>query len=132
MAGLGGGDLGDQDLGLGRNLDAGELGDLGGSHAGDAVIEGAVLEHGGTQGLHLGTLLDEVAAALLELGLNLVIDGVDDGHGLLGSADHAVVEGLGVDDGVDGEQHVSGVVDDDRGVTGANAQGGLARGVGRP
>ena len=86
-------------------------------------------EHGGTQGLHLGALLDEVAAALLELGLDLVIDGVDDGHGLLGSADHAVVEGLGVDDGVDGEQHVGGVVDDDRGVTGANAQGGLARGV---
>ena len=130
LGGVGGGDLGDQDLGLGGNLDAGELGDLGGSHAGDAVIEGAVLEHGGTQGLHLGTLLDEVAAALLELGLNLVIDGVDDGHGLLGSADHAVVEGLGVDDGVDGEQHVGGVVDDDRGVTGANAQGGLARGVG--
>ena len=85
------------------------------------MIEGAVLEHGGTQCLHLGTLLDEVAAALLELSLNLVIDGVDDGHGLLGSADHAVVEGLGVDDGVDGEQHVGGVVDDDRGVTGANA-----------
>lgn len=94
LGGVGGGDLGDQDLGLGGNLDAGELGDLGGSHAGDAVIESAVLEHGGTQGLHLGTLLDEVAAALLELGLDLVIDGVDDGHGLLGSADHAVVEGL--------------------------------------
>ena len=94
------------------------------------MIESAVLEHGGTQGLHLGTLLDEVAAALLELGLDLVIDGVDDGDGLLGSADHAVVERLGVDDGVDGELDVRGIVDDDRGVTGANAQGGLARGVG--
>ena len=43
LGGVGGGDLGDQDLGLGGNLDAGELGDLGGSHAGDAVIESAVL-----------------------------------------------------------------------------------------
>ena len=129
LLGIGGGDLGDQDLGLGGNLDAGELGDLGGSHAGDAVIESAVLEHGGTQGLHLGTLLDEVAAALLELGLNLVIDGVDDGHGLLGSADHAVVERLGVDDGVDGELDVRGIVDDDRGVAGADAECGLTGGV---
>ena len=36
LLGIGGGDLGDQDLGLGGNLDAGELGDLGGSHAGAA------------------------------------------------------------------------------------------------
>lgn len=62
LLGIGGGDLGDQDLGLGGNLDAGELGDLGGAMPEDAVIECAVLEHGGTQGVHLGTLLDEVAA----------------------------------------------------------------------
>ncbi len=43
LGGVGGGDLGDQDLGLGGNLDAGELGDLGGSHAGDAVIESTFL-----------------------------------------------------------------------------------------
>ena len=34
LGGVGGVDLGDQDLGLGRNLDAGELGDLGGSMPG--------------------------------------------------------------------------------------------------
>ena len=34
LGGVGGGDLGDQDLGLGGNLDAGELGDLGGSMPG--------------------------------------------------------------------------------------------------
>ena len=43
LGGVGGGDLGDQDLGLGGNLDASELGDLGGSHAGDAVIEAPFL-----------------------------------------------------------------------------------------
>ena len=129
LLGIGGGDLGDQDLGLGGNLDAGELGDLGGSHAGDAVIECAVLEHGGTQGVHLGTLLDEVAAATLELSLDILVDGVEDGDGLLGSADHAVVERLGVDDGVDGELDVRGIVDDDRGVAGADAECGLTGGV---
>ena len=127
---IGGGDLGDQDLGLGGNLDTGELGDLGGSHAGDAVIEGAVLEHGLAQGLELLALLDEVAAAASELLLDLLVDGVDDGHGLLGSADHAVIEGLGVNDGVDGQLDVGGVVDDDGGVACADAQGGLAGAVG--
>ena len=36
-----------------------------------------------------------------------------------------------MDDGVDGDLHVGGVVDDDGRVTGAHAQGGLAAGVGR-
>ncbi len=93
------------------------------------MIEGAVLEHGLAQGLELLALLDEVAAAAGELFLDLVIDGIDNGHRLLGSADHAVVEGLGVDDGVDCELHVGGVIDHDGGVAGTDAQGGLAGGI---
>ena len=129
LVGVGGSDLGNEDLGLGRDLDAGELGDLGRGHAGDAVIESAVLEHGGTQLLGLLAGLDEVAAAVLELGLDLVVDRVESRDGLLGGADHAVVEGLGVDDRVDGELDVGRLVDHDGGVAGADAEGGLAGGV---
>ena len=51
--------------------------------------------------------------------------------GLLGRADHAVVEGLGVDDGVDRQQDVRRVVDDGGDVARADAQRRGAGGVGR-
>ena len=54
-----------------------------------------------------------------------------DNDGLLRGADHAVVEGLGVDDGVDGQQNICGLVDNGRRVTRADAQrrgtGGVRR-----
>ena len=130
LLGVGRGDLGDQDLGLGGNLDAGELGDLGGSHAGNAVIESAVLEHSLAQGLELLAFLDKVAAAAGELLFDLLVDAIDDGHGLLGGADHTVVERLGVNDGVDSQLDVGSIVDDDGGVACADAQCGLAGAVG--
>ena len=94
------------------------------------MIERAVLEHGLAQSLELLALLHEVAATILKLALDLVIDGIESGHRLLGGADHAVVKRLGVDDGVHRELDIGGVVDDNRSVASANAQGGLARGVG--
>ena len=130
LLGISGLHLGDQDLGLCGNLDTGEFGNFGGGHTGDAMVQGSVLEHGLAQGLHLGALLHEIAAAASELGLDLVVDGIDNGNGLLGSANHTVVKGLGVDDGVDSELDVRGVIDDNGGVASADAQGGLAGAVG--
>ena len=75
--------------------------------------------------------VEEVAAAGGKLGLDRVVHLVQHDDGLLGGADHAVVKGLGMNDGVDGQQHVGGVVDDGGGVARADAQGGLAAGIGR-
>ncbi len=49
---------------------------------------------------------------------------------MLGGTDHAVVEGLGHQDGGDGTLHIGGFVDDDRYVTGTYTDGGFAGGVG--
>ena len=48
---------------------------------------------------------------------------------LFGSADHAVIEGLGVDDGSNSGTDVAAVVDDNVTVTGANADSGGTGGV---
>jgi len=74
---------------------------------------------------------EEVRAALGELRLHRVVDAVQYDGGLLGRADHAVVERLGVQDGVDGHLHVSGFVDNRGRVASADAQGRLAGGVRR-
>ena len=122
-------DLADEDLGALGHLDAGDLGDGVGALADDLGVDGAVDDDGLADTVQL-VALEEVAAAGSELGLDGVVYVGEDSHGLLGGADHAVVEGLGVDDGVDGQLDVGGGVDDDRGVAGADAQRGLAGGVG--
>ena len=128
LGGLDGLDLADEHLGAGGDGHAGGLGDLGRGLADHLGVDAAVDDDGVAD---LGDLvaLEEVAAALLELGLDLVVDLVEDDDVLLGGADHAVVEGLGVDDRVDGELDVGGVVDDGGVVARADAQGGLAGGV---
>src|SRR5699024_7191845 len=63
------------------------------------------------------------------LFLHGVIDLVQNDHGLLGSADHAVIKGLGMNDGVDSQNHIGSVVDDGGSVTGAHAQSGSTGGV---
>ena len=73
--------------------------------------------------------VQEVAAAISELLLDLVINAVKNGNRLLGSADHTVIEGLGVNDGANCKLNVSGIVDDNRGVTRTNAQSWLTRRV---
>ena len=121
----------DHDLGLNGNGDAGHLSQLqcGLADGGglDAVVLG-IEEHLG----HLGGLVvvQEVAAGVLHQGLDLVIDAVQDGDVLLGGADHTIIEGLGMDDGLHGHTQVSTLVDDDVTVTGAHADGGGAGGVG--
>ena len=75
----------------------------------------------------LGLLrVKEVASASRELCLDCVIDILMNYNGLLGCADHAVVECLGVDYRVDSEDNISGVVDYSGRVAGADADCGLA------
>ena len=71
--------------------------------------------------------LEEVATAVCELLLNLVIDAVENGNRLLRSADHAVVEGLRVNDGVNCKLDVCGVINDSWSVTCTNTQSRLTR-----
>ena len=98
--------------------------------ADDFGVEGAV-DQDGLADL-LGFLgIQEIAASGRELffdgGIHLLVHN----DRLLRGADHPVVEGFGVDDGVDGQQDVSRFIDNGRGVAGAHAQGGLAGGIGR-
>ncbi len=65
--------------------------------------------------------LQEVGATTLELVLDLLVDVVQHDHRLLGSANHAVVKGLGVQDGHDGQLDVGRGVDDGGGVASADA-----------
>ena len=122
--------LGHQDLGVGGDLDACHLGQL---HSGTANSAGLDAVGGGVeeQFAHLDGLflVQEVAAAVLQLLLDLVIDAIQNGDVLLSGADHAVVEGLGVDDGSHRVLDVAAVVHDDVAVAGAHADGGSAGGV---
>ncbi len=123
--------LGEQDLGAFRNLDARLLGDP----------PGRLTDHDGVDRLLLGVddvignlldlvALEEIAAVvghdLLKLRCDLL---VDDGR-LLGGADHAVVEGLGEDQVVAGALDVHILVDVAGHVAGADAERRLAAGVG--
>ena len=122
VGGLDGLGLADENLGPGGNLDACCLRDLGGGLADHLGVDATIHDDGVADLVGL-LVVEEVGAALLELGLDCVIHAVEDDHVLLGSTDHAVVEGLGVHDGVDGLDDVCGVVDDGGVVARANAQG---------
>ena len=119
----------DDNLGALRHVHASQGGDGVGLLANNLGVERAVDDNGLADLFRL-FFVEEVAAALLELILHSLVDLVQHDDGLLGGTNHAVVEGLGVDDGVDSQHHIGGVVDDGRGVAGANAQGGRAGGVG--
>ena len=76
-------------------------------------------------------LIEEVSALLFHLG-------PDSGHhilvadnGLFGGADGAVVKGLGVQDALDGQTNVGGMVDIGRTVARPHTDGGGSGGVGR-
>ena len=123
---------GHQDPGGGGDLvQAGQLGD--GLHAAahDLGVHGAVgAEDELAQLLPLG-IVQEVGALLLHLGLDggdhvLVAD-----DGLLGGADGAVVEGLGIQDALDRQGQVAGLLQVGGAVARAHADGGGAGGVGR-
>ena len=82
---------------------------------------------------HLGSLfvIEEITAGLLQQTLDLVIYAGQNGDMLLGGADHAVIEGLGVNDGFHSHPQVSSLIDDHVAVAGAHADSGGAGGIGR-
>ena len=123
--------LADEDLRLGRDVHARELGDRHGLLADDLRVHGSRLGEDDLADLVELRRLEEVAAAVRELLLDLVVDLVVDDDALLGGADHAVVERLGVDDRAHRELDVAGAVHDGRRVARTDAEGRLAGAVGR-
>ena len=122
----------DQNLGVIGNLDPGHFSEAAGGLANSGGLDAVGLgveEHLG----HLGSfvVVEEVAAGFLQQTLDLVIDAGENGEMLLGGADHAVIEGLGVDDGLHSHPQVGALVDNHVAVAGADADGGGAGGVGR-
>ena len=127
--------LGGQNGGVGRNLEASSLGDelrglawhRGVQHGLDAGT-GSAAEHVLFQlGLLFG--VDEVGLTDLELLDELVVDVLVGDDGLLGGADHAVIEVLGEHQIVGGAHDVNVLVDICRSVASADAEGRLAGGV---
>ena len=121
-------DFTDKDLSVVINLKSGERGDCDGLLADDLGVESAVDENR-LAGLLEFSVAEEVAAHLAEESLNLVVDAVENDYALLRSADHTVIESLGVDDRADGESQVGSLVDDGGGIAGADAESGSARAV---
>ena len=121
--------LADEDLGAFRHRDPGQLGNGIGALAYDFRVEGAVDEDGLT---HLAQfiLLEEVATPGGKFRLHLGVHAIHGDDGLLRGADHAVVKGFGMNDGIDGKEDIRAIIDDGGGIARANAQGGLAAGIG--
>ena len=125
------------DLGALWNGEASVLGDVGGRHTGNRGVEFGVgffatafgdaehefFEHA------LFVFAGEIDAIFLKQVDDLVINGGIDEDGRLGSADHAVIEGLRKIDVVDRFFKVSGFVDIARNVTRTDAKGWFARSV---
>ena len=121
-------DFTDKDLSVVINLKSGERGDRDGLLADDLGVKSAVDENR-LAGLLEFSVAEEVAAHLAEESLNLVVDAVENDYALLRSADHTVIESLGVDDRADGESQVGRLVDNGGRVAGTDAESGSARAV---
>ena len=121
-------DFGDQDLGLGRDLDPREFGNRDRGLADDLRIELAV-DLNDFADRRRFFLVQDIAAALAELGFDFVVNGRKCRDGLFRGADHAVVEGLGEKDRVHSHFHVAGVVHDHRDIARADADRGGAAGI---
>ena len=120
--------LTDEDLCALGNLYACKSGNLVCRLTNDLCIKCAVDDNGLTNLLDL-LCAQEVAAAVSEFCLNLIVDVGENDNRLLGCADHTVVEGLGVNYRVNGKKNVCRAVDDCRSVTCAYAKCRLTAGV---
>ena len=118
-------DFAHEHLRVRRNLEPCELGDLRGLLSDDLGVQRAVDEDRLARRVEL-LLVKEVAAHLDEKRAHVVIHRVLGDDALLGRADHAVVERLGVDDGADRERQVGSLVDDRGRIARADAKGGRA------
>ena len=128
FVGLEGSCLTDDDLnGLG-DLEACHLSDLVRTLTNDLSVKSAVDEHNLSDHVSL-LLVEEHAASLLEFLLDIVVDGLVNDKGLLGCADHTVIEGLGVNDGVNCINDISRRIDNSGSVTCTNADSRCTGGV---
>ena len=122
--------LADEDLCLLRHIHARQRGDDVRTLADDLRVQRAVDQNRVAHLIQL-VALEEVAAAARKLRAHLVVNAVQHRHALLGSADHAVVKRLGMDDRVDGQLDIRRFVDNDRRVARADAQRRFAGGIRR-
>ena len=112
----------DQDLGIFRNFHACHLRDGRCFLSYDLRVQGAV-DDNGLSYLIKFVSLQEIASSVLELVFHRLIYALQDSHRLLGSTDHAVVKGLGMDDGINRQTDIRRIVDDNRSISRAYAQG---------
>ena len=117
-----------QNLGIGRNLNTGHFGNLGGWLTDDSSVHGTV-DQDDLANLVSFVLGQNITLVRGETLFHLVIDGINDDDGLFRSTDYAVVEGLGHQDRCNSTLHVSSFVDDNRNVTSANTDSRLTRRV---
>ena len=124
LAQVGGGNFTDENFGTLRYLHPCQGSNGVGGLADDFGVQGAVDKNGGAD--FVGFLfIQNVAAPVDKLGLDLVINAAQYHHALLRGADHTVVKGFGVDDGGYCQQNVGGFVNHSGGVARAHTQGGL-------
>ncbi len=118
----------DQDFCILGNLDACHRGDLECALADDFGVELVIDDDGFADFVRL-FFGENVGAAFEELGFDFVIDAFDNSDRLLGSADHAVIEGFTLENAADSHEDVAGFIEDRGGVSCADADCGNARGV---
>lgn len=101
----------DQDLRTCRNRYARKLRDSRRLLSDNLRVQRAVDENG-LSDLFAFAFTQDMTAPLYEFRLYLFVNGFENDYALLGGADHAVIEGLGMNDRIYGDVHVRGVVDD--------------------
>ena len=126
---VGGLHLADEDLGALGDLDPGESRDPGSGLAHDAGVDRAVDDDGFPHFIQR-LPVEEEAAAPCKLPAHLVVNALVHDDRLLRGADHAIIKGLGVDDGVDCQQDIRRVVDDCGDVARSDAESRGAGGIG--
>ena len=120
--------LTDQNLGLFWNVYACHLCDGVCGLTNNLCVERAVNQDGVTNLVNFVTF-EEIASSIFKFFSYCVIDIANNGYRLLGSADHTVIECLGVDNGVNCHLNISSFINDNWCIAGTNAQSRFAGGV---
>ncbi len=122
------GDLADQNLGILRHIHTSQLGDGCCFLTDDLGIQCTVDQNGLANLIQL-VLLQKVTAPGSKFLLYLVVHLIQHNGGLLRGADHAVIEGLGMNDAVDSQQHIGAFVNDGGRIASTHTYGRLAGGI---
>ena len=117
-------DFADEDLGIHRNLNTSQLSNGVGLLANDLGVYGAVDDNSLADLLGLFRI-QEVAATGSEFLLHSIIHILMNNNGLFGSTNHAVIESLRVNDGVNSHYNIRSVIDDSGSIAGADTQSRL-------